>query len=190
MNLMSHFNNWYLGSDYSINAFVKLPCLTKNPLVIINHNIFGSKWDRHNEELINWYIREYWSELDCDEDIPQFLIFLNIKYQKIKKFIKVPKLLKFNRFYKDEIQKRLHDFLKLSDNRCPCLVIRELMPITIEHVKEWFSLYNIVDNQLIQNERLNLIFKENDRPVTFKSWSEIEILLDKILTEYFQERKL
>jgi len=66
-------------------------------------------------------------------------------------------------------------------------MIEELTPVSIEDVKEWFSFYNIYDNELIQQQKIASIFMENNKPVKIKSMAEIEIALEQIIKEYEKE---
>jgi len=100
------------------------------------------------------------------------------------------KILKWKKYYKDQIKDHLNNLLKFSDVRCPCSIIEELTPITIEDIKEWFSIYDIYDNELVREEKINIMFKGKNQPVNFKSMSEVELWLEKIYNEYLEERKL
>ncbi|NIM17310.1 MAG: hypothetical protein GTO45_35350, partial [Candidatus Aminicenantes bacterium] len=73
-NLMAKFQTWGEITGFTANALARLSWLNKYPLVLIKHTIYDSKWDNATEQLITWYIREYWAALECDDDIPQFLI--------------------------------------------------------------------------------------------------------------------
>jgi hypothetical protein len=67
----------------SAMELIRLPNITKNPLVVIQHNISISEWDKYDESLLKWYIETYWGEVKSFEDVPLFIIFFNIKYSEI-----------------------------------------------------------------------------------------------------------
>ena len=82
MNLYAKFSNFHEPNDFTANSLARLPWFDKRPLVIIKHNIYSSKWDKHTESLLSWYLKEYWGALECNDrdEIPLLLIFFLIKY--------------------------------------------------------------------------------------------------------------
>jgi hypothetical protein len=126
--------------DYSANTLRGIGCFSKCCLVIFSHNIDASAWDEATDiELIRWYIEEYWGSLDVDDNTPQFLIFINIKYEE-----KVIKGL-FDRWFgqrKDinkSILQRLMTIQETLDKNCPFMLIDELTPIERHHLEDWFD---------------------------------------------------
>lgn len=186
MNLMASFDNWYDG-DYSVASLCQLRCLNTKPLIVIRHNIYASRWDKPNEQLIDWYVREYWSAIECSPDMPQFLIFLNIKYPAADRLGWKEKILRWifrwKYYTKTRIAEELVSMHKALDELCPCRVIEELTAVAVEDVKEWFSQHNIYENEWMRKEKIESIFGQNDR----KSMAEIEAELEKILQEYRSE---
>lgn len=188
-NLMTNFNKWYKDTDFTVNALSRLPCLDKRPLVLIKHNIYSSKWDKHTEPLLTWYIKEYWAALESDDHIPLFLVFFNVKYQApegagLKRILSL-----WKPGPKDHIREKMEQIAKSSDD-CPCLRLKELTPVEIEDVLDWFHEYNIYDHELERKKKIDSIFKENNQVVKSKYMDEIEVELQKIVKEYQREEML
>ncbi|MCP4686411.1 MAG: trypsin-like peptidase domain-containing protein, partial [Desulfobacterales bacterium] len=60
--------------------------LNRHRIIVIVHDIQASKWDRRCGALIRWYIGDYWAEnAACDENAPQFLVFLNVIYPRLER---------------------------------------------------------------------------------------------------------
>ncbi len=79
INFMKSFENVYVKNTGNLaSTLSQLLSLQKRSMVIVKHNIHASQWDKQNEQLIVWYIKECWTKLNCLNNIPQFLIFLNV----------------------------------------------------------------------------------------------------------------
>jgi hypothetical protein len=162
-----------------------LPCFEKRPLVLIKHNIYSSKWDKLNEQLIAWYIKEYWAALECDEhnDIPIFLVFFNIRYIQAKETGLKHMFLKWKSSTKERIREQLQHLLQSADEKCPCQLLKELTPIEKEDVMDWFIRNNLLEQELDRKKIIESIFMENNRPVTSVCWAKLEKELSRIVEE-------
>ncbi len=188
MNLMAKFDQWYANADYSASALSQLPCLNLRSLVIIHHNIFASEWDyRTEKKLIEWYVREYWAALETHGNIPQFLIFLTIKYPTSKKPDWRQRVFRRKQYPKEQIAQELREILESAEALCPCLMIKELTPVTRKDVSEWFSEHKIYENAARRHEKINEIFRENGKIVEVKSMAKVEMKLEEILKAYEAE---
>lgn len=188
-NLMTNFNEWYKDADFTANALGRLPCLDKHPLVLIKHNLYSSRWDKYTEPLLAWYIKEYWAALEDNDHIPLFLVFFNVKYQDPEEagLKRIISLWKSNP--KDHIRETMEK-IAASSGECPCLRLKELTPVEIEDVLDWFHEYNIYDHELERKKKIDSIFKENNHVVKSKYMDEIEAELQKIVKEYQREEIL
>lgn len=186
-NLMTNFNKWYKDTDFTANALSRLPCLKKHPLVLIKHNIYSSKWDKHNMPLLRWYIRKYWAALECNDNIPLFLIFFNVKYQMTKE-AGLKKLFKRKDNTPEHIREQLEHISGSSNDECPCLLLKELTAVEIIDVLEWLDKNKIYEPGLERKEKAESIFKDNsDRIVESKPMAEVEKELKKIIEECQRE---
>ena len=143
----------------------------KNNIVIISHNIEASLWDK---DLLSWYIENYWNVDNFKyDDIPQFIIFLNIQYPvAIKKgFWGIRSSHSTIKRVKKELTVFTQNFSK------NCKLIDELNSITQQHVKDWICKYksNMEDYEI--EEEIESIFENSEH----MSMIEIEKKLKNIL---------
>jgi hypothetical protein len=185
MNLIKEYSHVYEVTDITANTVSRLPCFEKRPLVLIKHNIYSSKWDKLNEQLIAWYIKEYWAALECDEhnDIPIFLVFFNIRYIQAKETGLKHMFLKWKSSTKERIREQLQHLLQSADEKCPCQLLKELTPIEKEDVMDWFIRNNLLEQELDRKKIIESIFMENNRPVTSVCWAKLEKELSRIVEE-------
>ncbi len=185
MNLTAGFDEYH--DDYSVAALSQLARWKKNSLVIIKHNIYTSQWNKQDEQLINWYIKEYWSALECSDNTPQFLIFFNIQYAKPNRSGWIKRLFKKKIYAKKHITEQLGCIYESVKEVCQCVLIEELKPVAIKDVMDWFSFYNVYENELHRKKKIESIFQENKKPVGCKCMAEIELALEKIIKEHEKE---
>ncbi|MCP4350668.1 MAG: toll/interleukin-1 receptor domain-containing protein [Desulfobacterales bacterium] len=179
MNLIESFYEYH--NNYSVDALCELARRKKHSLVMVKHNIFASKWDKQDEQLTLWYINEYWEQLVYKENIPQFLNIFDIRYPLESQSGWLKRLI-WNCYYKKRIRSQLSRILRAVKESCPCVLIKELGPVTIEHVTDWFIHYEIYETEEIKS-----IFKENDKPVKFKCMVKVEERLREIIEKYEKE---
>ena len=184
--LFEGFKTNYVG-DLSTSTLDNLQALSKNHLVIIQHNIHGTRWNRSTNKLMRWYL-SYWLDRGDYHYKRQYLIFFNIMYPESQRkswlaalWGKQPK--------KDQIERELKELAKMPPAGCPCLMFDELLPLKQEDVKDWFSTHNIYDSD---KKRRDLIIKlfttDNGQLAEQKRMSEIEDELKDIHTEFTKER--
>jgi hypothetical protein len=192
-NLINEFNKGGENNDFNanVNTFVRFPCFYKHPLVIIKHDIYDSKWDKQTEQLITWYIKDYWSDIkyhaNSDGNIPLFLIFFKVKYKHPKKKGLKQNIFKWKYNTKERIRKQLQYIYKSSDEHCPCQLIKELSPIAFEDLLEWFNKYGnygIYEHEANRIEKAESIFRET------RSMAKIEEKLHEILIECQREETI
>ena len=112
--------------------------LKEHKMVIIIHDIHASRWNRRLPALIRWYIGKYRSELKNRENIPQFLVFFNIKYPQSTALTII------KRYYWRFVRRRMirRNLVRLHAEmvrHCPCHLFDDLKPITKEDVDIWLS---------------------------------------------------
>jgi hypothetical protein len=178
-NLRSEFQTWDKIEDFTANRLVGLPRFNKYPLVTVKHTVSDTRWDNTTEQLITWYIREYWAALECktDEDVPHFLIFFNVEYRHPGETGWKQKIFKWKTISGEHIRQRLQHFFKLSDEKCPCQLIKELTPVEFEDILEWFNRHGIYESEWKRREKARAIFKESG------CMSKIEEMLREVVRE-------
>lgn len=171
--LFAGFDPAYMEDDLSATGLSKLSCLSLNPLVVIQHRIHAARWDKLMRALIEWYFA-FWAELTHNTSSPQFVIFLNIIYPKAQAAGWRKIWLGPGRFDKNRIETELREISALRNAGLPCLILRELLPIRQDEVKDWFSFNNIYSEKT-RYELLEKIFMTgNGRIAEHKSMADIE----------------
>jgi hypothetical protein len=188
-NLFAEFDPAYMEDDLSATALSRLPLLQLSPLVVIRHRIHASRWDRATRDLVEWYM-SYWAALKVEQTGPQFLIFLNVIYPRVKMQPAIwwKTILRTKQFDKRRVETELQEIAAGQRAGLPCLLLKELLPVTQHEVKDWFSQYNIYDEKK-RNELAEQIFTaRNGRLTTFRSMADIEYELRLIHQSYIKER--
>jgi hypothetical protein len=188
-NLFTEFDPAYMEEDLSATALSRLPILGLTPLVVIRHRIHAARWDKVTRELIQWYM-SYWGALKVEQGGPQFLLFLNVIYPRVRmqpaNWLKT--LFKTKQFDKRRVEVELQEIALGQRAGLPFLLLKELLPVTQHEVKDWFSQYNIYDEKK-RNELAEQIFTaRNGRLATFRSMADIEYELRLIHQNYIKER--
>ncbi len=148
----------------------------KHQFVAICYNMDVSKWKKTDEDLLRWYMGEYWAGFECSNDIPRFLIFFNLKYprSRVFSFIQgIKKIVGCHCFSK----KCLHELAESTAGKYPCPPEIELDPISLEDLKRWFKKYK----HCIKQSDPESIFKR------YKTAEAIEQELEKIIEFHNRE---
>ncbi|MCP4106587.1 MAG: trypsin-like peptidase domain-containing protein [Desulfobacteraceae bacterium] len=187
-DIIEAFDPYYKG-EFSLDALCHLPVLNQYHIVMISHDIFISDWNRKLERLVKWYINTYWASFECrdetDDTIPQFLIFLNIIYPDPDGMGWLQRLLRWNSFRKRRIRKFLKGIEGEATDPCQCLLVKELNPLTMQHVDNWFSWcrkHGVRLSHLKKAEKIREIFKGKKHA----SMASVEDQLEEIYREYDQ----
>jgi len=139
------FNKGFSEPECSLTDLQQL--CGKHQFVAICYNMDVSKWKKTDEDLLRWYMREYWASFECSSDIPLFLIFFNLKYPRSKVFSFMQRIKKI--FGCDCFSKEcFHELAENTADTCPCLPEIELKPIGLKDLEHWFEEYRqcIKDN--------------------------------------------
>ena len=132
----------------------------------------------------------YWSALKVEQTGPQFLIFLNVIYPRLKMqpLNWWKNLFTAKGFDKGRVEIELKEIALGQRAGLPCLLLKVLLPVTQHEVKDWFSQYNIYDEKK-RNELAEKIFtSRNGRLSTYRSMADIEYELRLIHQSYIKER--
>jgi hypothetical protein len=149
--------------------------IKKHEVLMIVHDILATHWDAHAEGFLEWYLAEFWSSVPCGEDLPVFVIFLNLKYparidgvRRLRwQFIRKRRIIKaMARIEKTEI--------------CRCLRFDELKDVTKHHIDAWLVKHGIDLSEGVKQKKIDEIFKGKDRVamVNIEEW--LESIIDEI----------
>jgi hypothetical protein len=171
--LFAEFDPAYMGDELSATALSHLASRSLAPLVVIQHRIHTARWSRAVRELLEWYMA-YWAAMKLTPSRPQFLIFLSIIYPKRQPNNWWKRWKASAQPDKDRIAHELQEIRESRDAGSLCLLLKELLPLRPEEVKDWFSVHNI-HSEKVRDELLEKIFKTVDgRPADFKSMADVE----------------
>jgi Domain of unknown function (DUF4062)/inactive STAND len=188
-NLFTEFDPTYMEDDLSATALSQLPSLALSPLVVIRHRLHAAHWDTAARELVQWYM-SYWNALKVEQTGPQFLIFLNVIYPRLRmqpaSWWKT--ILRTKQFDKKRVETELQEIAQSQRAGLPFLLLKELLPVTQHEVKDWFSQYNIYDEKKRNELAEKLFTARNGRLATFRSMADIEYELRLIHQNYIKER--
>lgn len=172
----------YTGTDYSIRALCKL--LGKYPVVMISHDIPAIEWKPHYGELLTWCMTDYWEGITAVGNPPLFLIFLNVTYPDTPAQGVFQRMFDKTRKVKRAVESELKRIEAFAAEKCPCLMIPEIGPVTIEDVKRWFNENTDLDeSEWLQT--VNGLFKDNTKS---RKMVDIEKELMKIIEDLDRER--
>jgi serine/threonine-protein kinase len=184
--LFAEFDPAYMEDDLSSIALANLISAFLSPLVVIQHRIHASRWDKFTIKLIESYMR-FWEGAGNAPSKPQFLIFLNIIYPKPQSGSWWKSLLSSKRFDKDRIESELQDVSASQSAGCPCLMLRELEPLRQDEVKDWFSFNNLYSEK-VREELLQKIFTTEDGGIAeCKNMADVEHELQAIIESIQQK---
>jgi len=171
--LFAEFDPVYMGEELSATALSQLDSISRTPLVVIQHRIHAARWNRATRELLEWYMA-YWADMKINPSRPQFLIFLSIIYPKPQPSNWWKRWKASAPPDKDRIALELQEISQSRPTGCPCLLLRELLPLRPEEVKDWLSKHRI-HSEKDRDELVEKIFKTVDgRPADFKSMADVE----------------
>ena len=178
--LFAEFDPAYMEDDLSAIALSNLNALSRSPLIVIQHRIHAARWDKMTPSLIEWYLT-FWSAMISKASAPQFLIFLNIIYPQESSTSWWKAMLKPKRFDKSRTERELLDICARRNAGLPCLMLRELLPVKQDEVKDWFSLNNI-HSEKARYELMEKIFTTEDGLVAeHKSMADVEHELQRLI---------
>ena len=150
---------------------------TKNPLVIIQHNISTSEWDKYDEALLEWYIKTYWGEVKSFDDVPLFIIFFNIKYSDIASKRKF-KIFRWNNNSLQKKKNQISIFQQSIEDTCNRL--KELKSVKRIDVEQWVD-QNIKAVVLDRQKIIRSIFHKQRDAICM---AELEVKLKEIIKIY------
>jgi hypothetical protein len=146
--------------------------------VIIEHKIFGENWTSSTEDLLKWYIGEYWNVEMADTTLPNVSIFISIIYSEDQIQGGFLKSIFSSKFYKSKIIDILNNIA--SDYSQHCVVLTELEKIKKAHLENWVLSSNLtaVPEMLQLATRL---FESGDVLQKYISMASVETELKKTI---------
>ncbi len=132
-----------LSNVFKINKGIQLEAMdimrqyrNRKGLVVLEHTIDGTDWDKHTEKLLDWYINSFWN-IEYDVLLPQFLVFINVKYPLVSGGF-------FKRLFSSGFKKgKIKDMLSRIAAKFPecCRSLPELSAVRINDVNNWIDQY-------------------------------------------------
>lgn len=192
-SLFKQFDPFYEfeHDDFSAAAFEQLSARTLNPIVILQHEIRGVRWDKGTTSVLAWYLH-FWDEVSACRPAPQFLLFFNIVYPPPERYKSRWKLwLRGGRFDKKRIERELDELQQTRQalveadqegRTCPCLFMTELSCVEWDSVMSWFGQHRVYDDMKIWQDKCKEIFRISEcRPM-----AEVEHELKRIHREFIE----
>jgi menaquinone-dependent protoporphyrinogen IX oxidase len=173
--LIISVNANYFQKDVSLSAFCSQPNLEGYDVVVINHHIHASKWNKYFGSLLKWYMGEFWSFVNLPQNAPLFIIFMSIIYKDTVKSWR--QRIKAKRTYK-KVRKTIDEIQASVKDTCRCLVLKEIGPLCQEDILNWFKKKEtpFFEESEIKAE-IDLICPEG----TCRSMAEVEKRLKEII---------
>jgi serine/threonine protein kinase len=175
----------YLGDDLSARELSGALSKRLQRVVLVHHDIRPIHWQVFTPDLVDWYVNEFWGSLDTARVEQQFVVFLKLIYPAGR-----PSALRrvldglAGRPDGRRIQRDLEARLTAA-SRCACMVFRELQPVTIGDVQEWFSSNGIYESEQRRRELAEGIF----RTAQSRRMADVEAALEQIHQAYLSEHQ-
>lgn len=138
LNFMKIFDSDDFKPNDLAPRLCELALLRKQPMVLIRHNLDARRWDTRQEDFIRWYINT-WMTPRWHDDLPQFLIFLNIIYPRPRRRFRASRMFSWPRFSRKAICKQLCRIHTTSGEPDPCQLLEELNMVTPSDVNNWLA---------------------------------------------------
>lgn len=104
--------------------------------VVLTHTLSAERWDSTTQELIRWYLRDFW-QLHTREELPQFVLFFAILYpeEEVKWWQRI--------FGGASPRQAIKNDLARLESEVGSRLTRlsELKPISYEEVRAWVDEY-------------------------------------------------
>jgi hypothetical protein len=198
VHVFKHFDPGYDAKSFdeltpaALRALIMSPPSLPPSFVVIRHHI--REWNSRTFELIEWY-RHFWHEVRGDALIPDCLIFLNVVYSPA-----LLKQLKKSGWWAKSSESPVADALKgvlhlsppgqgdgAAALNCSCTVLKELSPVELQHVLNWFDSFNIRNASIVPEERSKSIFRDKGgRLAKWKHMSDVEPGLREVYEEFLR----
>jgi hypothetical protein len=178
-------NYEFQSDDFSAEAFARLSASMIDPMVVIRHDIRGSRWDKNTKAFLERYLR-FWDGVGGASPKPQFIIFLTLIHPIQEGGWK--NWLGMSRFDKKQVVKELEAMVAARRGElkgaCSTLLLKELTCVSRDDVMDWFSLNKIYDDVKVWQSKCLALFKSGD----CMSMAEIEHELKEIQREFIEKR--
>jgi serine/threonine protein kinase len=174
----------YLGDDLSSQALCASLDRRPQRVVVVHHDIRVLHWRRFTPDLAEWYANEFWGAVPSPRLGQQFIVFLKLIYpaQRPSRIATFLGLTRDGRRLQRELQERL----TAPGSPCACMVFKELQPLTVDDVKEWFSSNSIYDSEQRRLELAHSVFGNRAQ----RRMAEIESALEEIHRTFLSEQQL
>ncbi len=158
-------------------------------VLVIEHNLLRSNWDRRTRRLIKWYL-SYWDEVKGGWDIPPCVLFLNIIHPSEPSSGGTASLrLALGRLSKRLFVFRLHKQFNNPDRTskshppaCSCagVVLQELTCVTLDDVMDWFNRIQLRDAALLSQWCKHIFGTDDPRRAPCRNMLHVETKLSEL----------
>ena len=189
-DLFTDLDPGYCGVDTSAKTLASLDRLSLNSVVILEHEIRSSQLQREGLQLIEWYVNDFWNDVPRDPGMPQFLVILNLIHSRREPtswpFWPARQAVRTRR-----LTRQLEAIFSLDSIEVPRVALNALEPVSLDHVKQWFSLNSVLENDKERYEAAERLFT-NDRGTLVETlpMAEVELALSRIHTEFLKRKGL
>lgn len=157
------------------DMLAKRPGYGSYPIVFITHTLKIERWGKAQQQLLEWYLDNYWNEATRRTDSPYVVLLLLVESAEVMNARTARDWLFFWRgCAKDQLkrslrlvadgrtrQQRVRRWLQVRDNTpnattgpsrpCSRILLRDLTPLQLKHIADWF------ENHLAKRARLGLV---------------------------------
>ncbi len=183
ISLFREVASGYMGRDLSALALSRQSSLSLSPIVVIHHDLRTSSWDRATDDMIQWYVNEFWGALQPVAESPLFVVFLKVIYEPVKSVYRFTPWRRSGVGSKEQILSAMQKMAGASGARCAVHISNELASVTENDVKDWFNTNGIYNSERKRHERAASMF----RGTPTRPMADIEVTLEEIRDEFVRQ---
>jgi hypothetical protein len=183
--LMRESDPSYLGDDLSCLALANALGRKPHGVIVMHHDLRARHLKRFTPELVEWYADEYWGALHKARPKQQFIVFLKLIYPARRQF-SIGAMLGLSPDARRRVHRTLQERLTRPGLRSACLVFKELKPLTMDDVSEWFSSNGIIESERRRMELAQAIFEGQPQ----RNMAHVEAALEEIHRKFVNEQHL
>jgi serine/threonine protein kinase len=176
ISLFREVASGYMGHELTALALSRQASLALCPIVAIHHDIRTSSWDRVTEDLLQWYVNDFWGALPAGAQVPLFVVFLKVIAEPVRPTSRLASWFRPLDRRRVDVIARMQAVLGAPNTRCAVHIASELTPVTENDVKDWFNQHGLYDTERARHERASSIFRNTPR----RPMAEVEAALEEI----------
>jgi hypothetical protein len=183
----------FVPHEYTPEAFRAIVLPLRKQVIVVQHEIDAGRWRPDTPRLIEEYLR-FWEAVKGTANIPQFLIFLNVKYpsgrvRHLWKLWEVPRQLRYRR----NNRRIVRDLIRVGtpgtgaadsggETFCFYTPLKELSCVMLQDVVVWFKRHGLGANEVECEMQGRDIFRLNGwRLNERKNMADVEAALEEFI---------